>query len=61
MERRTQELQGRIDEMGAQLSQQKAQIAAAIKALSATNTAAQIAQILNIRQQQVEEILNVEA
>ena len=59
MERRAQELQGRINEMGtqlsqqqAQLSQQKAQLAAAIKALSATNTAAQIAQILNIGQEQ---------
>ena len=81
MERRAQELQGRINEMGtklsqqqAQLSQQKAQLSqkdaqlsqkdaqltAAIKALSATNTAAQIAQILNIGQEQVEEILNKE-
>ena len=64
MERRAQELQGRIDEMGAQLSQQeaqlsqqKAQLTAAIKALSATSSAAQIAQILNIGQEQVEEIL----
>ena len=41
-----------------QLSQQKTQLAAAIKALSATNTTAQIAQIMNISQQQVEEFLN---
>lgn len=65
MERRAQELQVRIDEMGTQLSQQKAQLSqkdeqltAAIKALSATSSAVQIAQILNIGQEQVEEILN---
>ena len=74
MEQRNQALQGRIDEMGTQilqqkaqltekeeqLSQQKAQLVAAIKALSATNTAAQIALIMNISQQQVEDILNTE-
>ena len=50
-----------LSQQQAQLSQQQAQLAAAIKALSATNSAAQIAQILNIGQQQVEEILNAEA
>ena len=52
MERRAQELQSKLDEKDAQL-------AAAIKALSATNSAEQIAQILNIDRQQVEEILKV--
>ena len=47
-----------LSQQQAQLSQQQAQLAAAIKALSATNSAAQIAQIMNIGQQQVEEILN---
>lgn len=74
MERRAQELQVRIDEMGTQLShldeqlsqkdeqlsQKDAQLTAAIKALSATSSAAQIAQILNIGQEQVEEILKAE-
>ena len=46
-----------LSQQEAQLSQQKDQLSAAIKALSVTSTAAQIAQILNISQQQVEEIL----
>jgi hypothetical protein len=50
MERRTRELQGKVSEMGKQL-------AAAIKALSANNTLEQIAKILNVDMQQVEEIL----
>jgi hypothetical protein len=49
-----------LSQQQAQLSQKDAQLTAAIKALSATNTAAQIAQILNIGQEQVEEILNGE-
>ena len=67
MERRAEELQVLVNEMGTQLTQQKAQLsqkdaqlAAAIKALSATSSAAQIAKILNISQQQVEEILRAD-
>ncbi|MBO7595911.1 MAG: hypothetical protein J6T70_02590 [Bacteroidales bacterium] len=49
--------EAQLSQQEAQLSQQKAQLTAAIKALSATSSAAQIAQILNIGQEQVEEIL----
>ena len=66
MERRAQELQSKLDEKEAQISQQRsqisqkdAQLAAAIKALSYTNSAEQIAQILNIDRRHVEEILKV--
>ncbi len=66
MERRAQELQSKLDEKEAQISQQRsqisqkdAQLAAAIKALSSTNSAEQIAQMLNIDRQHVEEILKV--
>ena len=69
--RRNIELQGMVDakekqllqkdaqlsQKDAQLSQQQAQLSAAIKALSATNSAEQIAQILNVSKQQVEIIL----
>ena len=69
--RRNIELQGMVDakekqllqkdaqlsQKDAQLSQQQAQLSAAIKALSATNSAEQIAQILNVSKQQVEMIL----
>ncbi|MBR4266555.1 MAG: hypothetical protein IKQ46_10930, partial [Bacteroidales bacterium] len=44
-------------ELQEQLSQKNAQLSAAIKALSATNSAEQIAQILNVDKQQVDEIL----
>ena len=60
-EARLTQQKAQLTQQKAQLSQQQAQLAAAIKALSATNSAAQIAQILNIGQQQVEEILNAEA
>ena len=60
--------EAQLSQQDAQLSQQEAQLAqmdvqlsAAIKALSAANTAAQIAQILNIGQEQVEEILRADA
>ena len=46
--------EAQLSQQEAQLSQQKAQLTAAIKALSATSSAAQIAQILNIGQEQVE-------
>jgi DNA-directed RNA polymerase specialized sigma subunit len=46
-----------ISQKDEQISQQKEQLSAAIKALSATNSAEQIAQILNIDIQQVKEIL----
>ncbi|MBQ5452548.1 MAG: hypothetical protein IIT56_06085 [Bacteroidales bacterium] len=46
-----------LSQKDAQLSQQQAQLSAAIKALSATNSAEQIAQILNVSKQQVEMIL----
>ncbi|MBR4265305.1 MAG: hypothetical protein IKQ46_04525 [Bacteroidales bacterium] len=51
-------MERRINEMGAKLSQLDAKLTAAIKALSLTSSAAQIAQILNISQYQVEKILN---
>ncbi len=41
------------------ISQQQVQLSAAIKALSATNTPEQIAQILNISKQQAEDVLKV--
>jgi hypothetical protein len=46
-----------LSQKDAQLSQQHAQLSAAIKALSATNSAEQIAQILNVNKSQVEMIL----
>ncbi len=46
-------------ELREQLLQKDAQLSAAIKALSAVNSAEQIAQILNVSKQQVEMILNV--
>ncbi len=49
--------EAQLSQQEVQLSQQKAQLTAAIKALSTTNSVAQIAQIMNISQQQVEEIL----
>ena len=55
--RRNIELQGMVDAKEKQLLQQQAQLSAAIKALSATNSAEQIAQILNVSKQQVEMIL----
>ncbi len=46
-----------LSQKDAQISQKDAQLSAAIIALSATNSAEQIAQILNISQQQVDDIL----
>ena len=58
------ELRAQLSQQQEQLSQQQeqlfqkdAQLSAAIKALSATNSAGQIAQILNVSKQQVEMIL----
>ncbi|MCR4559216.1 MAG: hypothetical protein K5685_03995 [Bacteroidales bacterium] len=51
------ELRAQLSQKDAQLSQQQAQLSAAIKALSATNSAEQISQILNVSKQQVEMIL----
>ena len=49
--------QEQLSQKDAQLSQKDAQLSAAIIALSATNSAEQIAQILNISKQQVYDIL----
>ena len=46
-------------ELREQLLQKDAQLSAAIKALSAVNSAEQIAQILNVSKQQVDMILKV--
>ena len=51
------ELRAQLSQQQEQLFQKDAQLSAAIKALSATNSAGQIAQILNVSKQQVEMIL----
>ena len=51
------ELRAQLSQQQEQLIQKDAQLSAAIKALSATNSAEQIAKILDVSKQQVEMIL----